>query len=401
MNHYESLVTKHADLSAIVAKCATENRAPSDEEKKRLDTLKSEIETIRKDFENEGRKRFAANLDRESRKDGITLLKKEDSLEKHYRPYCPEEHAELSLGKMLKGFVTGDWTGADLERKAAGEGSSAAGGIFIPTLVSARVIDLARNVARVFQAGAQTIPMSNATLIVPRLTADVVGGWTPEAADITAADGTFDGVTFTAHKLAVILAIDNELLEDAPNAGASLENSIAKAAALALDSAAMYGAGTGATPKGLVNQTDVEIDNAIGSVIDYTKIAALCATVRGYNFEPNAFLWSAKTQNKFRNLQDTLHQPLRQPATVPDVDYVTNQVTDGDVFVGKWDELAFGMRAGMRIEASREASYMTGSPVAYANAFSRDQTIFRLVIRGDWQPLHPRAFAIGRGITVT
>ena len=77
------------------------------------------------------------------------------------------------------------------------------------------MIDLARNVARVFQAGAQTIPMENATLRVPRLTQDATGGWYNEAQDIISADGTFDGVTFTARKLAVILAIDNELLEDA------------------------------------------------------------------------------------------------------------------------------------------------------------------------------------------
>ncbi len=150
---------------------------------------------------------------------------------------------------MLRGIVTGNWRDADLERKAAGEGSSGAGGVFIPELVSARVIDLARNVARVFQAGAQTIPMENATLRVPRLTQDAtLGGWYNEAQDILSADDVFDGVTFTARKLAVILAINNELLEDAPNASATLEMSIAKAAVLALDYAALKGSGTPPTP---------------------------------------------------------------------------------------------------------------------------------------------------------
>ena len=192
MDPYSLILTKHSELSGIISKIAAENRAATADESKQLDTLKSEIETIRKDFESEGRKRFAANLDRESRKDGLQLLKKGESLEKYYRPHCPEEHAELSLGKMLKGFVTGDWSDAALERKAAGEGSAAGGGIFIPGLVSARVIDLARNIARVFQAGAQTIPMSNATLVVPRLTSDVVGAWTPENTDIISSDGVFE-----------------------------------------------------------------------------------------------------------------------------------------------------------------------------------------------------------------
>ena len=412
MDPYSSILTKHSELSTIIAKIAAENRAATAEETKQLDTLKSEIETIRKDFESEGRKRFAANLDRESRKDGITLLKKGDSLEKHYRPHCPEEHAELNLGKLLKGFVSGDWVGADLERKAAGEGSAAAGGIFIPTLVSARVIDLARNVARVFQAGAQTIPMDNANLTVPRLTQDATGAWTAEGTDITAADGTFDGVVFTAHKLGVILAINNELLEDAPNAGATLENSIARAAALALDAAALIGSGVGSTPKGLLLQTGVTITDYAGAApANYDSIAAQAQTVRGYNFEPNAVLWNARTQTKYRNLKDGLNQPMRPQSTLDGLDFLTTQqiptgtagspvVDAANVYVGQWDQLAFGMRAGMRIEVSREASYMGGSPVTLNSAFSKDQTIFRLVIRGDWQPLHPTAFAIAKDIAV-
>lgn len=404
-NHYEQLIKKQAELTTLVAKLAAENRAPSAEEKNQLETIKTEVAAIEKAFADEGRKLALAGLDKgnQPQRDQITILKKGESLEEHTRKFVDESQAELNLGKILRGFVTGDWTNAAAERKAAGEGSSASGGVFIPELVSARVIDLARNVARVFQAGAQTIPMSNATLRVPRLTQDATGGWYNEAQDIISADGTFDGVTFTARKLAVILAIDNELLEDAPNASATLEMSIAKAAALALDLAALKGSGTPPTPAGLLNQADVYIHGSVGAVTDYSEIAAQAAKIRGYNFEPNAFLWNAKTSNKFRTLQDTLHQPLRAPVTVPETDYVTNQLADGEMYIGQWDQLAMGLRSGLQIETSREASYMDGSqsPATLVSSFSKDQTIFRLRIRCDWQALHGHAFAISTGITVS
>lgn len=404
-NHYEQLIKKQAELTTLVAKLAAENRAPSPEEKTQLDAIKAEVATIEKAFADEGRRLALAALDKgnQAQKDQITFIKKGESLEAYTKQFVPEEQAEMNLGKILRGYITGNWRGAELERKAAGEGSTGAGGVFIPELVSARVIDLARNVARVFQAGAQTIPMENATLRVPRLTQDATGGWYNEAQDIISADGTFDGVTFTARKLAVILAIDNELLEDAPNAAATLEMSIAKAAALALDLAALKGSGTPPTPAGLLNQTGVYIHSGVGAVTDYTEIASQAAVVRGYNFEPNAFLWNAKTQSTFRKLQDTLKQPLRQPVTVPDTDYVTNQLADGEMYLGQWDQLAMGLRSGLQIEVSREASYMDGtqSPAVLVSSFSKDQTIFRLRIRCDWQPLHPAAFALSTGITVS
>ena len=144
--------------------------------------------------------------------------------------------------------------------------------------------------------------------------------------------------------------------------------------------AALKGSGNPPTPAGLLNQADVYIHGSVGAVTDYSEIAAQAAKIRGYNFEPNAFLWNAKTSNKFRTLQDTLHQPLRAPVTVPETDYVTNQLADGEMYIGQWDQLAMGLRSGLQIETSREASYMDGSqsPATLVSSFSKDQTIFRL-----------------------
>jgi len=59
-----------------------------------------------------------------------------------------------------------------LQRYLRGMATVGAGGALVPSPLSARVIDLARNATRVFQAGAITVPMSSQTLAMARLTGE-------------------------------------------------------------------------------------------------------------------------------------------------------------------------------------------------------------------------------------
>jgi HK97 family phage major capsid protein len=91
----------------------------------------------------------------------------------------------VSFSRYLKGLATGDWAGADHER-ALSEGTLTAGGHLVPTPLSARVIDLARNQSQVLQAGGTTVPMTSQTLKLARLTGEGTPGWKSEGSAITA-----------------------------------------------------------------------------------------------------------------------------------------------------------------------------------------------------------------------
>jgi len=118
----------------------------------------------------------------------------------------------LSFDRYLRGMCTGQWDGAPEER-ALSEGTLTAGGHLVPTPLSARVIDLARNATRVFQAGAVTVPMGAQTLKLARLTGEGTPAWHAENAAISAADMTFDAVTFTARTLTRLVTLSVELFE--------------------------------------------------------------------------------------------------------------------------------------------------------------------------------------------
>jgi HK97 family phage major capsid protein len=248
-----------------------------------LDSLKAEIEATRAGWETAGRNAFLASLGNVSKTSAAPLyLKSGESYGKHLEGSYPDEFKGLSIGKLLRGYITGDWNGAAFEQKAMGSSPLSSGGMMIPTPLAADVIDLARNQSRVLMAGAITVPMTSSTLKYARLTQDVPANWTLEAANIALGAAAFDAVTFNAHKLASLVVIDNELLEDAANADATIQNSIAKAIALALDFGALYGTGAVPQPQGL--HGIVPVLPAAGAP-NYDLMLEAIADVRGANFE--------------------------------------------------------------------------------------------------------------------
>ena len=398
---YADIVSKHAVLSEIITKCAAENRAPSSDEQTKLNTIKSEIDSIKSDWESAGRNAFLAGL--AVRKDvQPRFLKNDETLAKSLEGTYAPELKQASLGRLLRGYVTGNWDGADLEQKAMGSTPLSSGGILIPTPLAANVIDLARNQARVLQAGAITVPMSTATLRYARQTQDVTANWVSEANDIPVSAAAFDSVLFTAHKLAAMVVLDNELLEDAPNTDGVIENSISKSLALALDFTALYGTGIAPQPQGLHGIVPAV---PAGGLATYDLMLQAIEEITAANFIPNAVIYSARTANTLAKQKNSLGDYLTLPAAFTALQkLVTNQVpnnlgtgaNESQAFVGQWDELALGLRSSLQIEVSREASYFDGTVLQ--STFSKDQTVIRAILRADWQVLQTAAFAEVTGI---
>lgn len=327
------------------------------------------------------------------------------------RAYKPNEaissgpHNGPGIGAYVRGIVTGRWNGAE-ELRALAEGSTP-GSYLIPMPLATYAIDMVRNQAQVMRAGALTVPMESQTLKIARQTADVTAAWKAENVAMTFSDANFDAVTFTAQTLMAGSKLSLEVVEDAVNIDQIVGNSISKALALSLDSAALYGSGSSNQPKGIRNQTGVTITD-LGTngytLTDYSKFSAAIATLMGYNYQgPFSAIYSARTAGELDNLQDTLHQPLRQPDLVAAIrKYVSNQVpntltkgaanTASDAIVGQFDQCMIGMRTQMIMEISRVAADSASS------AFTNGQVWIRAYLRADVQLAHPAAFVVLNGI---
>lgn len=316
----------------------------------------------------------------------------------------------LSFDRYLRGMATGRWDDAPQERALA-EATVGAGGALVPSPLSARVIDLARNATRVFQAGAITVPMTSQTLALARLTGEGTPGWKTENSAITAtADMTFDRVTFTARTLTRVITLSLELFEDAdPSSEGVIANSFARQVALELDRVALRGSGTAPEPRGVLNQSGITTTahgtngSTIGSppsagVMGWEFLAQAAGAVRTANFEPNAQIMAPRTPLSLGLLRDTTNQYIAPPTYLDGITRLTTKqvpinLTVGtssdcsEVYTADWSQLMVGIRTDFNMRFLGER-YLADN-LQYA---------FLTYLRADIQLAQPAAFVVDTGV---
>ena len=306
--------------------------------------------------------------------------------------------AGLSVGRTIRGVLTGKWDGAEAERRAMGTTLGTAGGYLIPDPIASNVLDLARNASVVIRAGASTIPMANQNLTVVRVITDPTAAFRGEGQTITESDGTFGAINLRAHSMAALVRVNNELLDDAPMFAAILDQQLAAALALKLDYAALYGTGAG-QPLGL-RGTDGVNEVSMGgnglSMPDYDDVLDLLQEIEEENGNATTAVMAPRTRTKLAKLVTGIASDLGK--LVPPAEWtalrrlVSNQVsvteTQGSsnvastMFVGDFSQMAVAIRQDVTIEATRVAD----------TAFAKNQTLVRAIMRADVAVFRPGHF---------
>lgn len=405
----------------ILNKAESEKRNLTESELKDFDELTKRAEMITKELEtrmlNGTREHIGpvfkqlgvtGGENRYMREGQVPLLSREQRMAECIRQDRQYDRP-LSIGKYLRGIITGNWDGADAERRALSEGTLAAGGYLVPTELSATVIDKARNKARVIQAGAVTVPMQTQTLKIARVTGDPTAAWKAENAAGTVSDLTFDAITFNAKTLFALVKLSVELFEDAPNVDAVVENALAQALAVELDRAALRGSGVDPEPRGIRNVSGVQlIDMGAngGQLTDYSKFSQAVQKIQeanGPDAEALSVIYAPRTAATLDSKTDNTGQPLQPPASFRAMrKFVTNQIpvnlTKGtannatDAYVGDFSQCLIGMRTNLTLEVSRTAADSSSS------AFTNAQVWVRAYLRADVQVARPDHFVVINGI---
>ena len=331
-----------------------------------------------------------------------SVLKRGESFEGWVRATNRPDKSQdgFDLGRAVRGAITGEWAGADIERRAMSEGVSANGGLAVPTIVSAQIIDRARNASRVLELGATVVPMTSNVQRVPRLNTDPTASWRNELAVIADSTPTLGSVDLTARSLGCLVRFSTELLEDVPGLGEFLMSVIAEAMAVEVDRAALLGSGAAPEPRGLrntagINVVSMGINGATPT--SYANVLSAVGAVRAVNFEPTGILASARTATTFDGLVDTTQQPLQVPAAVAAIpkawtNQIPNNLTAGtstdcsELYTGAWDQLVIGLRSGLTLRML-DQRYADSGEVAMVATLRADVAVVR-----------PAAFAILAGI---
>ena len=165
--------------------------------------------------------------------------------------YFENEAEAYAMGKWILGLCGENASrrdaiamGFSYENDQAG-GSPSLGGATVPTPLAATIIRLVEEYG-VFRRFSRNMPMSAATLDVPRRTGPLTVMYPNEGQVITGSDVTSDQVQLVAKKYAVLNIMSTELLEDAIISWTDLiATEIAWSIALAEDTNSFLGDGTG------------------------------------------------------------------------------------------------------------------------------------------------------------
>ena len=322
-------------------------------------------------------------------------LTREQRMADWHKGTTGNDTAGLSAGRYIAGMLTGKWKGAEAEQRVMASNSSTTGGFMIPDPISANIIDLIRSNSGLIQAGALTIPMIGPNLTVVKIVTDPTSAFRGEGQAITESDGSFAALNLRAYSVAALVRINNELLDDVPAFGATLDGMIAGSMALKMDNAALYGTGAG-QPQGLRTYTGMaeESMGANGAALtDYDPFLTLMQTVQEANGNPDTVIFAPRTSIKLAKLKTGIASDLTK-LTPPAAfaawrKIVSNQVskveTQGSssvastAFIGGFSNVAFAIRQGITIEATRVAD----------DTFAKNQTLVRAVGRFDIAVLRP------------
>lgn len=303
---------------------------------------------------------------------------------------------ELSLGRFLRGVYSGNWKGAEAELRAMQSTVGAEGGYLVPEALSDKVIEAARPKTRVIQAGALQFKMSAAQEKFAKIDTYPALSWYEENAEIDSDDLGLSALDFRAQKIAVIVPMSLELLEDGNGVDRVVNEALSSSLAQALDRIAFYGTG-GDRPLGLLNNADV----GTSTVSTAPAVTALLSHILdaefellAENLEPSeiSMIYNSSFGKSMALMTDAANHYIGSGnAPLPYAQmmkYVSNQLEDADsvspVVFGRFSDLFIGVRQEARIEMSKHAG----------TAFAKNQALIRITWRGDILPVVPAHFHI-------
>ncbi len=305
----------------------------------------------------------------------------------------------VALGDAVRAMITGPRN--DAERRALSEGTSSAGGYTVPTPVASWFIDKLRANSVAIKAGAMTVPMTSETLAVARLATDPTIGWRAENATIASGDPTFERVLLTAKSLAGIVKLSRELVMDTVNAGAMIEQALAKAMALEIDRAAIFGDGTSDSPTGVINTSGINEVAMATNGFALSNADKLLDTIYEMALDnsalPTAMIMHPRTELAMDKLKDGEGMPMVWPdkiAKLPRLVTTAAPITEtqgsasnaSSIVFGDYTQLFIGMREDINVRVLNELYAANGQIALLVHA------------RVDMQLAHAPSFSRLKGI---
>lgn len=386
---------KIKELRRVIAEKKKEARKLLDEDKiKEAEDITAEIRELERKVE------VAKAIEDEEFRELKEQKKKEDKEEQEEKEeralkevILPGEKFEkrtdaqkLRLDKIVRGMAGKGWEGAEAEREYYRSMTSSANSTIIPQELANKIIDVARTNSAIF-GRIPTVPMESNNLTIAVQTKDPVAEFVVEGEPITESEAVFTKVTMEGKTLAIFIPVTEQLLDSAENLNAQLTNSCAKAIALALDKALLYGTGEEDKIKGISLYENInKITHTGGN--SYDMLIKGIKEIKKSNVTPTDITYSTDTGMDLSMLKDGNGQYITRPVSLDQYTFTeSNNVKTNEAYVYDYNSLLLGIHKGVTMEWG-----------ASADQFQRIMKGLRIYIRTDLAVINQKGIT---QITVT
>ncbi|WP_404462917.1 phage major capsid protein [Vreelandella aquamarina] len=318
--------------------------------------------------------------------------------------------------QLASKFASGEI--GDAEVAMAIDTSANSGGSLVPENLHNEVIELLRPKTIVRALGARSMPLPNGNLSIPRMSSGATSGYVGEGADVLATEANTDDVKLNAKTMITLVPMSNQLIG---RAGFQVEqlflNDMLASMAVREDKGFLRDDGTNDTPTGwravcveegrVVPWSGTADLQTIDAFLDSLVLALMesdsLLIEPGWGLSPRSYmkLFGLRDGNGNKVYPEMAQgqlkgYPIRHTTTIPvnlDTSAAGNN-NESEIYFGDFNDVIIGDSDTMTIDFSREATYKDGSG-QLVSAFSRNQSLLRVVKEHDIAFRHPEGLVLG------
>ena len=191
-------------------------------------------------------------------------------------------------------------------------GTDSEGGFLVPDEFERQLIDKLHD-ENIIRGYATIITTESGDRKIPVVASHGAAAWTDEEAEYTESDDAFGVVTLGAHKLATIIKVSEELLNDSAfNLETYIASEFVRRMATAEEDAFINGNGTG-KPMGLLTTGETGLTAASATAITADEVIDLYHSLRTPYRKNAQFIANDSTIKAIRKLKDNTGQYVWQP----------------------------------------------------------------------------------------
>lgn len=307
--------------------------------------------------------------------------------------------------------------------KALSAGNPTSGGFLVPVEFANEVIELRRALGVVRSLNPTIIPMSSGTIELARVNQGATSSYGSENANNSATEQKFGQLKLSFKKLNTQVTISNDLLRySQPSADGIVRDDCVASMRSREDLAFIGGDGVDGEPVGILNlvhgdnkfnangttnlaNVTVDLGKALEKLmqaditLDPRQDGSVSGERAGWIFQPQIHRYLTTVQNGLgmyafapEMARGTLLGYPFRVSTQASASKLGRSANDNPVIFGAFRHAVIGDSMNLMVDASQDAAYYDGANVQAA--FSRDQTVIRVISEHDFNLRHDKAFAV-------